>query len=64
MKNPTRKQADVVGGKYKIGSAMGNGRYRVDRDDDSPAGTRHQGFIKRARPTPFGTISWWEKENQ
>ena len=64
VKRPASNQQGEIGGKYKIGSAMGNGRYRVDRDDDSPAGTRHQGFIKRSRQTPFGTMYWWEKENQ
>ena len=64
VKKPASKQPGAIGGKYKIGSDMGSGRYRVDRNDDSPAGTRYQGFIKRSRQTPFGTISWWEKENQ
>ena len=64
VKNPTRKQADVVGGKYNIGPHMGSGLYRADRNDKSPAGTRYKGFIKREQKTPFGTRYWWEKENQ
>ena len=64
VKNPTRKQPDEIGGKYNIGASIGAGRYRADRNDDSPAGTRYKGFIKRSQGTPFGTRYWWEKENQ
>ena len=64
VKKPAGKQPGAIGGKYNIGSATGNGRYRVDSNDDSPAGTQYQGFIKRSLVTPFGTRSWWEKKNQ
>lgn len=64
VKNPTRKQPDVVGGTYNIGPHTGSGRYRADHNDKSPAGTRYKGFIKRSQRTPFGTRYWWEKENQ
>lgn len=64
VKKPAGKQPGAIGGKYNIGTDMGNGRYSAHRTDDSPAGTRSQGFIKRSLVTPFGTRSWWEKENQ
>lgn len=64
VRQPAGKQAGAIGGKYNIGAQMSNGRYRSDRNDASPAGTRYQGFIKRSLVTPFGTNSWWEKENQ
>ena len=64
VRQPAGQQPGAIGGKYNIGSEMSNGRYRVDRNDNSPVGTRYQGFIKRSLVTPFGTRSWWEKENQ
>ena len=64
VRQPAAQQASAIGGKYNIGAQMRNGRYRADRNDDSPAGTRYQGFVKRSLVTPFGTSSWWEKENQ
>ena len=64
VRQPAGQQPGAIGGKYNIGASIGAGRYRADRNDDSPAGTRSQGFIKRSLVTPFGTRSWWEKENQ
>lgn len=64
VRQPAGQQPGAIGGKYNIGSEMSNGRYRADRNDNSPVGTRYQGFIKRSLVTPFGTRSWWEKENQ
>ena len=64
VKKPASKQPGVIGGNYNIGADMGSGRYRVARNDDSPAGTRYKGFIKRSLSTPFGTRYWWEKENR
>lgn len=64
VNKPAGKQPGVIGGKYNIGASIGAGRYRADPNDDSPAGTRYQGFIKRSQGTPFGTRYWWEKENQ
>jgi hypothetical protein len=48
----------------RIGPELGEGRYRAYPTDKSPDGTRHQGFVKRSQPTPFGTKSWWEKEKK
>ena len=48
----------------RIGTDMGNGRYRAFPGDKSPAGTRHQGFVKRSQQSPFGTKSWWEKDQK
>lgn len=62
-KNP-RKAPAGVGGDYNIGADMGGGRYRVTRGDNSPAGTRSRGFVKRSQQTPFGTKQWWEKEKK
>jgi len=58
------KEPGAVGGDHDIGADMGGGRYRVARGDDSPAGTRSRGFVKRTQRTPFGAKSWWEKENK
>lgn len=64
-KNPTqRKETAGVGGDHNIGTDMGGGRYRVTRGDNSPAGTRSRGFVKRSQQTPFGAKQWWEKEKK
>ncbi|MDA1312030.1 MAG: hypothetical protein O2968_01730 [Acidobacteria bacterium] len=48
----------------RVGADQGGGRFRAYPTDKSPDGTRHQGFVKRSQPTPFGTKSWWEKEQK
>ncbi|HUG81188.1 MAG TPA: hypothetical protein VML01_05970 [Bryobacterales bacterium] len=59
-------QASVLssGNEPRIGPDQGGGRYRAYPTDKSPDGTRHQGFVKRSQGTPFGTKSWWEKEQK
>jgi hypothetical protein len=53
-----------VGQNSRIGPEMSPGVYRVVPGDDSPAGTEHEGFIKKTRSTPFGATAWWEKNEQ
>jgi len=63
-KTPRKETGRVVGGDYNIGTDMGGGRYRVTRGDNSPAGTRSRGLVKRSQQTPFGAKQWWEKEKK
>lgn len=64
VRKTPRKETGGVGGDYNIGAEMGGGRYRVTRGDNSPAGTRSRGFVKRSQQTPFGSKQWWEKEKK
>jgi len=51
-----------IGGKHNIGTEISPGRYRADPKDSSPDGTESGGYRKVVRRTPFGSQSWWEKQ--
>ena len=55
------KKPPGLGGPYNIGKSAGGGKYKADPKDKSPTGTTYKGLVKRARRSPFGTYTWWEK---
>ena len=56
----TRK---TLGGRYNIGTEIRPGVFRADPRDSSPAGTEFEGYRKVVNQTPFGSQSWWVRQD-